>query len=80
MNDIETLQSRAKLATIAAGYASTAKAHLQTALGYASEGRLDIAISDDLNTCIAAADRAIKHAEQCRRRLLRKADRKEAEA
>jgi hypothetical protein len=78
MNDIDSLIQRAETATKAAGHATIAKRYVECALLEANADHLAIAIRDDLNKAIAAIDRAIKHAEQCRRRLLRKADRKAA--
>lgn len=77
MNDIERLSRRAQLAVLSASSATFARSHVERAISYASEGHLDIAIRDDLDKCAAALDRALTHAEQCRRRLLRKADRKD---
>ncbi|WEN13673.1 hypothetical protein PY254_10485 [Rhodanobacter sp. AS-Z3] len=77
MNSTEQLHHRAQLAVLVASSATIAQSHLNKALQLATEGRHDIAVIDDLNKSIAATERAIKHAEQCRQRLLRKADRKE---
>lgn len=78
MNDIDVLTQRAQAATRAAAFATLAKSHIEIAQTLATNSHLDIAIRDDLDKATVAIDRAIKHAEQCRRRLLRKADQKVA--
>jgi hypothetical protein len=78
MNDIHLLSQRAQVAAAVAGASAIAKAHIESAQHAATTEHLDIAVRDDLDKAIAAIDRAIKHAEQCRRRLLRKADQKAA--
>lgn len=77
MNDIAALTLRAARATQVAARVIIARVHLDNALAGAVSSHLDIAVVDDLNKALAVVDRTIKHAEQCRLRLLRKADRKE---
>lgn len=74
-NTPEQLHRRARLATLAAASAVTAKAHIEQALLNADHGRLDLAVLNDLRECIRTIERTVRHAELCRQRLLRKADR-----
>lgn len=76
-NTPERLRRRAQLAVLAAASAVTASAHIAQALHNAEHGRLDNAVLSDLNACIKAIERTVRHAELCRQRLLRKAERKE---
>jgi hypothetical protein len=71
----DQLHRRAVLATQCAASAVCAKAHIEKALLNAEHGRLDLAVLNDLRQCIATIDRTVRHAELCRQRLLRKADR-----
>ncbi|MBN8921624.1 MAG: hypothetical protein BGP10_15840 [Rhodanobacter sp. 68-29] len=74
-NTPEQLHRRAQLATLAAASAVNAKSHIEKAVLNAEHGRLDLAVLNDLRECIRTIDRAVRHAELCRQRLLRKADR-----
>ncbi|WP_458068681.1 hypothetical protein [Rhodanobacter sp. BL-MT-08] len=75
MNSPNQLENRATLAVRSGACALTAKAHIRRAIALSSEGRVGIAPIDDLNTAMLAIDRAIKHLDQSRQRLLRKAKR-----
>lgn len=79
-NTPEQLHRRARFATRAAACAVAAKAHIEQALLHAEHGRLDLAALNDLRDCIRTIDRAVRHAEQCRLRVLRKADRLQCQA
>lgn len=74
-NTPEQLLRRAQLAVNAAASAVCAKAHIEKALLNAEHGRLDLGVLNDLRDCIRTIDRTVRHAELCRQRLLRKADR-----
>jgi hypothetical protein len=74
MDAIEQLQKRARLAVLAGVDALTAMGHLEHALINAKHGAVDRAVVFDLEQAKAAIERAVTHAERCRRRLLRKAD------
>jgi hypothetical protein len=69
------LHKRAQLATRTGASAVIARSHIEQALRHAEGGRLDLATLNDLSNCLATIDRTIRHAELCRLRLLRKADR-----
>lgn len=69
------VRRRAQLATLAAASATNARSHIEQALLNAEHGRLNLAVLNDLRACINSLVRTTVHAEQCRRRLLRKADR-----
>lgn len=79
-NTPELLRKRAKFATLAAASAVNARCHIEQALRNAEAGRLDLAVLSDLRECIRTIDRTVKHAEQCRLRMLRKADRQQCQA
>lgn len=79
MTDPAQLHRRAALVTQAAGSAVLASAHLERALIQARDARADLGVLHELETATAAIRRAIKRTELQRQRLLRKADRKEAE-
>jgi len=74
-NTPDQVHRRAARATQCAASAVCAKAHIEKALLNAEHGRLDLAVLNDLRQCIATIDRTVRHAELCRQRLLRKADR-----
>lgn len=74
-NTLQELQRRATLAVRAVDCSLAAKAHIEDALLTADEGRLDLATRNDLRECIRTIDRTLRHAELCRQRLLRKAER-----
>lgn len=77
-NTPAALRRRAQLATLAAASAVNARSHIEQTLINAEHGRLDLAVLNDLRECIDTIARAVNHAEQCRRRMLRKADRLES--
>lgn len=79
-NTPESLRRRAQLVMHAAASAVVAKQHLEQAAHHAKHGRLDVPMLKDLRAGLDAIDRSLRHAEQCRLRLLRKADRMECEA
>lgn len=74
-NTPNNLRNRAHLVMHAAASAVVAKRHLEQAMHHAKHGRLDVSVLKDLRAGIDAVDRSLRHAEQCRLRLLRKADR-----
>ncbi|HET6807228.1 MAG TPA: hypothetical protein VFH59_17465 [Frateuria sp.] len=69
------LHRDAALAATAAGNATTAIAHVRQALSHADHIRGALAGRADLHDAFKALERSIKHFEQARQRLLRKADR-----
>lgn len=80
MNAPEQLLKHAQMAVLTAVSALTAKGHVEQALRNARHGRIDKTVILDLEQAQAALERCVKHAEQTRRRLLRKAHRIEMEA
>ena len=80
MNTSEQLHKHAQMAVLTAVSALTAKGHVEQALRHARYGRIDKTVILDLEQSHTALERCIKHAEQTRRRLLRKVDRMEMEA
>jgi hypothetical protein len=80
VNSSEQLHKNAQMAVRTAVSALAAKGHVEQALRNARHGRIDKTVILDLEQSHAALERCIKHAEQARRRLLRKADRMEAKA
>jgi len=79
-NTHETLRRRAHLAAQCAASAVAARAYIENAVLNAKYGRLDLAVLSDLRECIRVIERTVKHAEQCRLRMLRKADRQQCQA
>lgn len=77
MADTTHLQKRAQLAILTGVSALTAKGHLEHALINAKHGRVDHGVLIDLQRAAEALERAVKGAERCRKRLLRKADREQ---
>jgi len=74
VNASEQMHKQAQLAVLTSMSALTAIGHVDQALLNARHGRIDKAVVLDLEKAKAALQRSMLHAEQTRRRLVRKAN------